>query len=194
MTLPMSRIPQLNKLKENLTKEYESGMSQEEIGSKYGFSTATISNHMRELGITARSRTETSLRHGHNVIGKRSGTYNSWDTMIQRCTNPKNDNYRNYGARGIRICERWLTFVNFLADMGKRPARLTLERIDNSRGYEPGNCEWVTRKQQLNNRRGNVIVEYNGKTLTLAQWAELLGLDYMNLWYKYRRAGTWPPK
>ena len=127
------------------------------------------------------------------MVGHRTGTYNSWDCMIQRCTNPNNNNYRNYGARGIKVCRRWLRFENFLSDMGNRPHGLTLERLNNSKGYGPGNCAWVTKKTQLNNRRGNVLVEYQGESRTLAQWAEVLGVDYMALWHKHRRKGTWPP-
>jgi hypothetical protein len=73
--------------------------------------------------------------------------------MIQRCTNPRRDNFSYYGGRGIEVCDRWRTFENFLADMGERPTGLTLDRVDNDGNYEPGNCCWATRKQQISNRR-----------------------------------------
>jgi hypothetical protein len=73
--------------------------------------------------------------------------------MIDRCTLPNLPAFKNYGGRGITICERWMSFANFLADMGDRPPGLTLERNDNERGYEPNNCSWATRKEQLLNRR-----------------------------------------
>ena len=81
--------------------------------------------------------------------------YQAWENMYTRCTNPKHASYKNYGGRGIKICDRWRnSFENFYEDMGKKPSnRYSLDRIDNDGDYEPGNCRWATFKTQIDNRR-----------------------------------------
>jgi hypothetical protein len=118
-----------------------------------------------------------------------SATRNSWRGMMERCTNSNNIGYENYGARGITVCERWHKFENFLEDMGRRPDGLTLERIDNSKGYSPDNCRWATRKEQNNNRRDNRILTYNGISLTIPQWAEKLGVSKSALYNRVYSLG-----
>jgi hypothetical protein len=76
--------------------------------------------------------------------------------MIQRCTNPKNTNYFRYGAVGVTVCQRWRDFSTFLADMGLRPIGMTIDRIDNDKGYEPGNCHWATYSDQIRNQRRHI--------------------------------------
>lgn len=115
-----------------------------------------------------------------------------WKHMIQRCTNPKNERWDRYGARGIRVCERWTKFENFLEDMGRQPFRgATIERKDNNGNYEPDNCKWATRAEQSRNKRDTVMITHDGKTMCLADWAIELGLNYNTLHNRIRVAG-WP--
>lgn len=91
--------------------------------------------------------------HGESV-GKGTPEYNAWCTMWKRCTNQTFDHYRHYGGRGITVCDRWVSYEAFLADMGRRPTSgHSLDRVDNDGNYEPSNCRWATRSEQCRNQR-----------------------------------------
>lgn len=106
----------------------------------------------------SRSCGHARTKHGHTIDGK-SPTYRSWDKMIQRCTNSKTHQYKDYGGRDIKVCKRWLDFKNFLDDMGEKPKGLSLDRVNVYQGYKPSNCKWSTRSEQARNRRPQLAIE-----------------------------------
>lgn len=98
--------------------------------------------------------------------------------MKTRCLNKNYTQYKDYGGRGIKICDRWLGpdgFANFLKDMGERPQDKTLDRIDVDGDYKPSNCRWATRQEQSNNMRTNIFIEYNGERNTIPEWSRKKG-------------------
>lgn len=109
--------------------------------------------------------------------------------MLRRCEDSKNKAFHYYGGRvpPITVCERWHSFESFLADMGRSSPGMTLERKNNAGNYEPGNCKWVTRKEQANNRRNNRLLTFDGKTRTIAQWSEELNLSSKTIFSRLRR-------
>jgi hypothetical protein len=110
-----------------------------------------------------------------------------WSSMVRRCTNPRNKAFPAYGGRGITVCDRWRDFTNFLADMGECPEGLSIDRKDNDKGYEPGNCRWATQSEQCRNTRRNVILTLNGVSHCLVEWAEITGINYGTLNDRIRR-------
>lgn len=132
------------------------------------------------------------LTHGHSRTGAWSLTYSCWAAMIQRCTNPKNSRWDDYGGRGITVCERWLKFENFLADMGEKPDRsMSIERVDNNGNYEPTNCVWIPLSEQTRNRRPyGERFSVGGRTLTISQWSDELGVSVMGLRNRLYRGWT----
>ena len=127
-------------------------------------------------------------RHGH--AAQRTPTYRSWETMRRRCLVPTASDYPTYGGAGVTVHARWDDFATFLADMGARPPGTTLDRLDGTVGYEPGNCRWATPAQQARNRRSNRMLTYQGETLCVAAWAERTGLSSVRI-LKRLRLG-WP--
>lgn len=118
----------------------------------------------------------------------RTRLYNIWSLMKARCNNPNNQAFKDYGGRGITVCEEWLnSFETFYewAVSNCYADNLTIDRIDTNGNYEPSNCRWATQKEQIENRRCSVILEINGKTQTLKQWANETGIPYKTLHAKY---------
>lgn len=140
-------------------------------------------------------RADCGCRKGERVWSNRarqpkvgSLEYRCWSNMKSRCENPKAKSFADYGAKGVRVCEKWRSFAGFYEDMGDAPGpRYTLDRIDNSRGYEPGNCRWATRKQQNRNKTNSRFLTFNGKTATIAEWSEETGIRQGTIWMRLNR-------
>lgn len=144
----------------------------------------------KSCGCAAR---ESLITHGFTCKETRreSREYWIWNTMVRRCTNPKVKNWADYGGRGITVCERWMKFENFYADMGRRPSsKHSIERINNDGPYDPGNCTWALRSDQAKNKRNNRLIEANGERLHLAEWARRLGADHSTIIGRIARG--WP--
>lgn len=125
------------------------------------------------------------LFHGHERHGLQGTTEHvAWSNMIQRCTNTNHPQYPNYGGRGITVCDRWRSFLNFVADMGlKLNPKDTIEREDSNGDYCPENCKWASRVVQNRNTSRNRLITIDGVTKCVAEWAEVMGMQY-NVAYK----------
>lgn len=124
------------------------------------------------------------ISHGYAPRGGMTPTYRIWAGILQRCCNPKSSAFKHYGGRGITVCDAWKeSFEAFLADMGERPSGLSIDRRDNEKGYEPGNCEWATNEEQARNRRNNHKLD--GETLTEA--SRRLGLNHTAILRRLKR-------
>lgn len=120
---------------------------------------------------------------------KHKPEYSVWKQMRGRCSNPNANGWDRYGGRGIRVCQRWQSsFANFYADMGPRSSpQHSLDRINNEGNYEPGNCRWATRCEQMRNTRSNVRLTFGGETLSMAEWKEKTGLTYATIRNRHSR-------
>lgn len=145
------------------------------------------SGHTRSCGCLQKERAaKAQTRHG--LCG--SPTYESWRAMIARCTNQKDKSFQWYGLKGIKVCEPWLKFDNFLSDMGERPSGHTIERIDVNAGYEKSNCKWTRANRQQANTSANVFVEHDGRRMCIADWAREFGMPYGLLQARLRRGAS----
>jgi hypothetical protein len=120
------------------------------------------------------------FKHGHrkNITPE----YRAWANMHSRCANTRHRGYHNYGGRGIKVCESWRDFSSFIKDMGARPSdRHSIDRIDNDGDYEPLNCRWATFDVQVSNRRKTLVIEHDGQSMPLVEWARKTGISYVTL-------------
>ena len=149
-----------------------------------GLKAGTVSS----CGCLAKERaTEINKTHGLHS----SSIYGSWASMLTRCRNPNSRAYHNYGGRGITVDSRWLKFEDFYEDMGAGwAAGLSIDRIDNNKGYSKGNCVWATDEDQARNKRNSKLITYGGETKVLIEWCEILGLRYKTICERLRRGWT----
>jgi hypothetical protein len=131
-------------------------------------------------------------KHGHKTRLGASLEYSSWVSMKNRCYNKNTNNYSLYGGRGIAVCDRWLnSFENFLEDMGNRPSKKhSLDRINVNGNYEPSNCRWATKYEQLRNQRTNVHLCVDGVVKIVADWAKVSGTSFSTIHSRIKRGFT----
>lgn len=134
------------------------------------------------------------LAHGNRTHGMTATrVYRIWCGMLSRCENPRSQQWKHYGGRGIRVCERWHKFENFVSDMGIPEANMTLDRYPNNDGdYSKENCQWRTAQEQAANRRNSKKLTHNGVTLTIAEWSRALGIHASTM--HGRVASQFPPE
>jgi hypothetical protein len=130
------------------------------------------------------SKRMSKINHKHGYYG--TSEYNSWISMRKRCNNLKHKSFKDYGARGINVCDSWnKSFSSFIKDMGTKPSKeFSLERLDNNKGYNKENCVWASKKDQAKNQRSNVFLSANGETKCLSEWASILGFSFQKLNYR----------
>lgn len=141
-------------------------------GNKFSARVDHVSS--KRIGSCGCNAKNNAFIHGYARVKKQFPEYICWASMKQRCGDPKHKSYKNYGGRGIGVCERWMhSFENFLEDMGNRPTKLhSVDRINVNGNYEPGNCRWATKKQQMRNMTTNRMLEFDNKIQCVSDWAE----------------------
>lgn len=162
-------------------------------GTAYVTSTDLRSGHTKSCGCKKiEALVARCTKHGNSPEGSRTKEYRTWAMLIQRCTNPNNPRFADYGGRGIGVCEAWrISFPTFLRDMGAAPSpQHQLDRRNNDLGYGPDNCRWATRSEQARNARRTRLATLNGVTKPVCEWADEVGLDPRHV--RQRLDWGWP--
>ena len=151
------------------------------------------SGKTKSCGCLARETSKSNIkkitpRKTHGMTS--TSTYRSWQQMRGRCENKSHHKYSIYGGKGIRVCDRWAKFENFLLDMGERPEKTSIGRIDNNGDYCKNNCRWESAKQQMRNTSYTRLITYNGETLCQTDWAKKIGLAPHTLVARVKRGWT----
>lgn len=153
-----------------------------------------LSGNTKSCGCLKRSVLgEASRKHGmanSRLTGYANKAYGVWQAMKDRCANTKRKDYPRYGGRGIKVCERWSSFENFLSDMGEPPEGHTLDRVDNDGDYSPDNCRWATRKEQVYNSSRVKIVCIDGESKALRSWLQHFGLARHTYYQRLQKGCT----
>ena len=175
------------KVRRRIVGRYLCGCGKEFVTNVNNIKTGNTQSCGCFRAVVSSERTKT-----HGMTG--TTTYHVWSGMQERCRNPKNKKWHNYGGRGVRVCDRWQSFENFLADMGEAPEGKSIDRHPDQNGnYEPGNCRWATGKEQCRNKRNNIVIQINGESMTVVEWSETTGAVSAQLIYARLHRG-WPPE
>lgn len=170
-----------------------------DCGTEKVLSTSSLQTGTKSCGCYRREWASTiKVKHGGCRRGKRDRLYSVWNMIKQRCLDPNCKSYKNYGGRGITICDEWSndyeTFRTWSLQNGYDPEaknhECTIDRIDNDKGYSPDNCRWVEMKVQARNTRANRIIEYNGEEKTLAEWGEETGILPITIHHRLKSGWT----
>lgn len=159
----------------------KNGQARWECVCDCGNTTIVVSNNLKNGAVKSCGCLKHLKKNTHHE--SKTKLYRMWTSMIYRCHNPKNQGYKYYGARGIRVCDEWHDFLNFKKWVleTKNEPNLTLERIDVNKDYSPENCTWIPFSEQANNRRSCRYFEYNGEKHNLMEWCNKLNLNYKNV-------------
>jgi len=151
-----------------------------------GRETVVQRSNLRSKSVSSCGNCKPSARKTHGRTG--DPIYTIWSAMKQRCYYKKNKSYSRYGGRGITVCDRWRnSFEAFLSDMGERPYRGTIERVDVEGDYTPENCKWANLIEQANNKTNNVLLTIAGETFSIAQWSVISGRKYGTIYNRKKR-------
>lgn len=148
------------------------------------------SKHYQRAKYRGEIKTAAHDRHG----GRHTGTYATWSAMRNRCEKPKDKMYHRYGGRGIKVCDRWKSFRNFRDDMGERKDGMSIDRIDASGDYCPENCRWVPLSDQNRNKQNTAWLTIYGKTMSRAEWHEIVAHEVTYSAIKLRQKRGWTDK
>jgi len=164
------------------------------ITINYEILTNIFSLNKRRFSLLSIPKELNMKNHFNETHGmKKHELYNTWSGMIHRCSSPKNRYYKDYGGKGVTVCERWLDIRNFIEDMTPRPKGMTMERVDNNGDYNLVNCCWATASQQARNRKSNHRITIGKRTQLLIEWCEELDLNYPKIIARLNVL-KWPPE